>query len=368
MSRKKGERVLGPYEERAGWRVLEVAADGSRSSSVFDSEAKAQRYIEIAKAELEREDRTTADACDEYEKYLGEKGNRPAGIYCTVRDLRSFFADPIPLQLLSGVRFKKLYDEYRTRPGKRTKEPPAVDTHRNTLKHAKTFLRWCCSEKKWIARSVVEACEDVKGIGKRRPRGKSLGKSGNKLYVKQARQWYTTALALAADGDEGAIAGLMALLLGLRASEIVDRRVQDLDSDEHDGDLLWIPCSKTEAGRRTLEVPEVLRPFLLALAEGKRRDAYLLKQGESKYGNRWVLRAVHRVCKAAGVPEVTAHSMRGLLATITAERGMAGHMIAATLGHADEGRLAMQAYARPGAKAAGINRQGLVVLAGGKSG
>jgi hypothetical protein len=45
---------------------------------------------------------------------------------------------------------------------------------------------------------------------------------------------------------------------------------------------------------------------------------------------------VHRVCDLAEVPRVTAHAVRGLLVTITAERGMAGHLIAATLGHEDE--------------------------------
>jgi integrase len=50
-----------------------------------------------------------------------------------------------------------------------------------------------------------------------------------------------------------------------------------------------------------------------------------------------------------GVPKVTAHAMRGLFATLTAERGLAGHLIAATLGHEDE-RTTMNAYAALGAE------------------
>ena len=65
------------------------------------------------------------------------------------------------------------------------------------------------------------------------------------------------------------------------------------------------------------------------------------------------------------MPRVTAHAMRGLLATLTAERGLAGHLIAATLGHEDE-RTTMHEYAAPGAAAAGVNRRGLVLLEGGK--
>lgn len=43
------------------------------------------------------------------------------------------------------------------------------------------------------------------------------------------------------------------------------------------GDLLWIPCSKTPAGRRTLEVPEALRPLLLACVEGKTGERYIFE-------------------------------------------------------------------------------------------
>ena len=78
----------------------------------------------------------------------------------------------------------------------------------------------------------------------------------------------------------------------------------------------------------------------------------------------WVIDQVHRVCDAAKVPRVTAHAMRGLLATLTAERGLAGHLIAATLGHEDQ-RTTMTAYARPGSAATGTNRRGLHVLNGG---
>jgi integrase len=82
------------------------------------------------------------------------------------------------------------------------------------------------------------------------------------------------------------------------------------------------------------------------------------------HGRDWVIDQVHRVCDLAVVPRVTAHAMRGLLATITAERGMAGHLIAATLGHEDE-LTTMHAYAAPGSAAAGDRRRGLVVLNGG---
>lgn len=63
----------------------------------------------------------------------------------------------------------------------------------------------------------------------------------------------------------------------MRASEIISRLVGDLDEDQAPADLLWIPCSNTPAGRRTLEVPDVLRPLLLACAEGNSAERYLFE-------------------------------------------------------------------------------------------
>ncbi len=244
----------------------------------------------------------------------------------------------------------------------KTKKAVSADTHRNVLAQVKSFLGWCHS-RGWLRENP---CAGIKGIGKRRPRNKSLGKDGNTLRVKQARAWYVKAVELVERGDEGATAALVALLLGMRASEITTRRVVDLDEDSAPGDLLWIPCSKTPAGRRTLEVPEVLRPLLVRSTADKQPDAYLFEADDGKpHWRDWILHNVHRVCDAAEVPRVTAHSLRGLLATLTAERGLAGHLIAATLGHDDE-RTTMTAYAGPGAAAAGAGRRGLVLLKGGK--
>ncbi len=53
-----------------------------------------------------------------------------------------------------------------------------------------------------------------------------------------------------------------------------------------------------------------------------------------------------------------------LLATLTAERELAGHLIAATLGHEDE-CTTMHAHAAPVSAAGGDQRRGLVALNGG---
>jgi hypothetical protein len=61
------------------------------------------------------------------------------------------------------------------------------------------------------------------------------------------------------------VAALVTLVMGLRAGEVVSRIVRDRDDE---GRLLWIPDSKTESGKRTLQVPDFLRAYLQTLAVG----------------------------------------------------------------------------------------------------
>ena len=104
------------------------------------------------------------------------------------------------------------------------------------------------------------------------------------------------------------------------------RVVRDVDDD---GKLLWIPDSKTKAGRRTQEVPEVLQPYLLGLVAGREPEALLFGAHWRDWPKAWV----KRICKAAKVPVVTAHGMRGLHSTLATDRGISAHAVAAALGH-----------------------------------
>jgi integrase len=140
-----------------------------------------------------------------------------------------------------------------------------------------------------------------------------------------------------------------------------DNRVaRDLDDE---GRLLWIPETKTEAGRRTLRVPEVLRPYLQALAEGKPPEARLF----GKHWRDWPREWVERICAVAGVPKVSAHSMRGLHSTLAMEAGVTGAAVAASLGH-ESVSTTTQSYVSPEAVATARQDRALTVLAGGRAG
>lgn len=358
-ARRKGRRRFGSVvQDRSGLFQARWEESGRRRAKRgFPTRTAADAYLACVRAGLadgSREagaplvaDVTIGRAIEAYETHRREKGNKERALGATTQRLRAFFTEPDALVLkVTPSRCAALYDEARARVSPRTGRPYATDTHRNMLCEARSLLKFCVS-RRWIARNPVEGIE---GKGKRR-HGKP------QLRIDEARRWMATATALADAGDTGATAAMMALLLGMRASEIVSSVVRDLDDD---GRLLLIPDSKTDAGRRTLRVPEALRGRLKALAHGRAPDAPLLG---AQHWRDFVRRAVRQICHAAKVPIVSAHSMRGLHSTLAMEAGVTGAIVAASLGH-ESVSTTMQSYAKPEAVAAAQQAKVLSILEG----
>lgn len=116
----------------------------------------------------------------------------------------------------------------------------------------------------------------------------------------RCRRWLTPRHA---PGHDGAVAAMMTLLMGMRCIEVVSRIVRDIDDD---GTLPWISDSKTEKGKRTLRIPEPLRPYLRDLAEGRPAGELLFGLHDRGWPRHWA----QRICEEAGVPRVTAHGQR----------------------------------------------------------
>lgn len=314
--RKLGERCVGPYPHRRGWRLRIFEADGTRRSRTFSTRARAEAYKQLFSADAARGDTTVDQAIEAYEKHLrDEKQNKPKSYTETLRRLRRFFPDgKLELDMLTPVTARAAYKAL-------VDAGLAADSHRNMLAEAKTFLRWCMAQH-WIARSPLE---EVKGTQKRR-HGKK------QLRLDEARAWAAKAHELAGK-EQGAVAALLTLYLGLRVSEVVKARVRDVDDGAR---LFWVEDTKTEAGRRQLEVPKPLHPHLARLAKGRAGSDWLFAAETGRTGHhdrKWPLRWVRDICIAAGVTAVTAHGMRGLLSTMAVEAGLAGHLVAATMGH-----------------------------------
>jgi integrase len=262
-------------------------------------------------------ERPVSDTIDTFEAYLrDDKGNKPKSYNETIRRLRRFFDGEGTMGELTAKACQSLYDRL-------VAGGLAVDTHRNYLAEAKTFLTWCAA-RKWISANPLA---EVKGKGKRR-HGKP------QLRIDEARQWLDWALWKVERGDGGSLAAASAFLMGLRASEVVERQVRDVDDG---ATILWVPDSKTEAGKRRVLIPSLLRSAFRRLTEDRDGTEWLFLGRHGGHLDRHTVRkCVKRICREVNVPEVCAHSMRGLNATLATGVGMTGEAVAFALGHEDK--------------------------------
>lgn len=257
------------------------------------------------------------EALTAYRAYLTAKGNRPRSVDSTMFRVESVVGDVAGLTGdLTTAAFREAWDKFVATVSRFTKQPPSVDTQHNTLSETRSFFRWC-SRKGWL---TAEPAGGIEIIGRRR-RGKP-----QLTGVDESRKFLAKALELGATGDVGAIASAVALLMGMRASEITDRVVRDLDDQ---GRILIIGSAKTEAGIRRLRVPDDLVPVLNNLVVGKAPDDRIF----GDHDRQWLRKATIRVCAAAGVKRVTPHGLRGTHASLAVEAGVAGVAVAASLGH-----------------------------------
>ena len=325
----EGERVHGPYKHGNRWRVVVTRADRSQTVESFKTRAEALAVANAARAQSEG--RTLMIAVDAYETSLRERKLAGVSVERARRHLERLLKLDTeghrPLAWLNVKRAATLYDESRA--------GASVATHRNGLAAGKAFGKWC-ARRGWLAANPFA---NVEGVG-RRKRGKP------QHHVDESRKLIEVCLA---ENTRESIAVATAFLLGMRATETAVRQVRDLDDG---GRLLWIDRTKTDAGRRHLEVPEVLRPYLIALASGRPSTAYLF--GASDVGGRptryWLHYHCKRLCAVAKVPTVTPQGLRGTHTTLARAAGTTAHVVAAQVGHSSPS-MTESAYIAPGTSA-----------------
>ena len=339
--RPRGERVLGPYRDGIGYRIIIAEGPNQKRSLYFETKQQAARAKRIAEQEIvEIGNVTVKAAIDTYEMFQREeKHDKLQSVLDTCYRLRLVFTDEAePLANLTPARCQVLVDDLKTRKTRRGK-PFAVDSLKNVLAESNTFVNWCVNKKRWLRKNPLVGVK----IEGRRKHGKL------QLRVDEARRWMAKAIELAQAGGAGAVAALVALIMGFRSSEIVRRSVRDLDDD---GRVLVVEHAKTPAGNRRVQVPDFLQPFLKQLALGKSPNDRLF----GKHWRDWVRKWVKRICREVGVPEVCAHSMRGLHSTLAMEAGMSSNVVAASMGH-ESAKTTLQSYAKPDGVAAGRTRK-----------
>jgi integrase len=331
--------VLGPYRDGIGYRIIIAESPNQKRGLYFETKQQAARAKRIAEQEsTEIANVTVKEAIDTFELYQrDEKHDKPQSVRDTCYRLRLVFTDEAePLANLTPARCQALVGDFKTRNSRRGK-PFAVDSLKNILAESNTFANWCV-RKKWLKRNPLVG---IKIEGKRK-HGKL------QLRIDEARRWMAKALELAQAGEAGAVAALVALIMGFRSSEIVRRSVRDLDDD---GSVLVVEHAKTPAGNRRVQVPDFLQPLLKQLAVGKSPDDRLF----GRHWRDWVRKWVRKICREVGVPEVGAHSMRGLHSILAVEAGMSANVVAASMGH--ESSTTLQSYAKPDGVAEGRTRK-----------
>lgn len=105
---------------------------------------------------------------------------------------------------------------------------------------------------------------------------------------------------------------------------MVDRQVRDLDDG---GSVLRVPAAKTHAGIRSQKLPEWFRPLIASRTAGKGPTDRIFEHDRI-----WLLKQVKRICKLAGVPEVSTHGLRGTRADLSLQAHVTALAVSQALG------------------------------------
>lgn len=365
--KKKGARVLGPYPDKGGWRVIAIDEEGNRAVGWHATKAEAIEVAEEAqRLNPYRPPIVVGDAIDQYGEYLRRKlaknrarNGRSKSVTTTTSRLKNFVGKENLDMGLRGVSTAFLRERIIRRD-----EVVAFDTLAGDFGAARRWLRWCHT-KGWISSATLGALdglarmEELEGVHNR-------GKP--QLRIDEARKLRDV---LMEQDSQAATAVLCLLLLGLRSGEVLQRVVRDLDDD---GWLLHIKRGKTARSNRKVKLIPELRGRLLELAEGRepgdplfparKRSGERLKGGGFHH-NDWLRCQVHRFCDLAGVPLRCPHGLRGTHASLAESAGATAEVVAAALGHTSP-KVTHDHYTMPNAVDEARQRRTLTVLAGGR--
>ncbi len=318
-------RVLGPYAEKDRWRII-ILEKGARRSEYLATQPEARKRIsQLKKQQGKAEAFTVGMMLEEYTKEREVLGNvLPRTSQMEAARIRDFLASILELRVSSvtPTTATRLYSDLIKSPNQRSGKFLSAASHRTYLGFAKGLFNWAVT-KGIIGSSPFSA---VSPVGK-----PNAGKT--QLRIEEARRFVQVALTdYETHNKPMALAAVMALTMGLRASEILKRKVRDLDDDCA---ILWIDSGKTRNAKRHLRIPEFIRPHLRRLIESQLQDTFVFVSTRPGmplgYGSLWA--TVRRLCKLADTTVVCTHSLRGLYATLAVESGALSETVASSLGH-----------------------------------
>jgi integrase len=154
---------------------------------------------------------------------------------------------------------------------------------------------------------------------------------------------------LAAMPEEHADLAFVMAATGMRISEALSLTWGDFVRDDAGRPVLTVRRSKTAAGERAVPLsPATVRRLTLRRSEvdhaGDDAPIFATTFGTHLDTHNWRRRVFKPAAGEAGVPWATPHTLRHGMASLMAERGFSPAQIAAQLGHADGGVLALRTY------------------------
>lgn len=328
---KAPPRVTGPYSERDGTRFrLRILGHGTVRNLYFASQEEAiQQKAELQAHVATATEHTVSELIETFFAQRERDGQSRPETISNERERLRYFLAPLLDRNIQSITAKQAEELYRTvmeTPSAKTGKPLQAASHRFYLGIAKRFFAWA-EDQGAIPQSPFQ---HVRPQGQPRS-GKSL------LQVEEANRFVSAALKMHDEGNDVlALGSVVALLLGLRASEVLRRRVSDVRDD---GNLLSLGEGKHSNARMTVRVPSLLAERLMKLAAEKRPDDLLFgtdSRGQPRH-HRVLWNAVGRICERAQVPRVCTHSLRSLWSTLRVDADAATEVVAARLLPKDSG-------------------------------
>jgi integrase len=340
------------YKYRGGYRVYFRVAGRLNGTHVFSSRAAADEEAERIRAEITMRSRSIGSAVDAYRADMVVRELAAGTIARVENDALRMLGDVLnePLSSLTARRAESLYTKLATSGDYK------AGTHQMSLKVCKAFGGWCAHpRRRWLRENPFAAVERV---------GKVADHRSESLRVNEARAFRKKAFTLAAGGDLGAVAALLALLTSLRPSEIVQITARDVDDG---GMILWIAGTrvKTANTRRPMEIADLeLRALLVRLAKRKAPSDRLIPHFCD-----FPYKATLRIAEELGLPKTNPRILRRTFASLAARRGRSLDDLAFSMGHGADANAAtaQRHYIAPGAKQTGAAGRVLGVLDGGKA-
>lgn len=296
------DRVLGPYQDGRRWRVVQVAS-GKRTARTATTRDKA---LQIAQQLRQRPDtpppRTLAAALREYDVYLRlDRRLAPGSCTQAQRTLRAFLLHKdMPIAALTAADARQLA-RFEPAQAHCIRRRYALSTRYAVLGHAARFFEWA------KARHYIEQnpFDGVRPVGLVVP-------APAPLLLDHARTLALVALHQA-HHDPGSLGALLILVLGLSSRQLLTLRAQDIDPDAQQ-----LRLHGPGGGYRAITIPELLRPYMRGVLEGKAPEDLLLGAGRTgrTRPHNFLWRALQRLCDQARVPPACPRQLRRLHRTL----------------------------------------------------